>query len=370
MITSDDGKYMKRVLRLARKGMGNTSPNPMVGAVLVKNGRIIGEGYHHHFGGTHAEILALTGLRKRDTSGSTLYVNLEPCCHHGKTPPCIDPILESGIARVVIGTVDPNPKVNGKSIEKLKATGIEVTVGVLENACRELNFGYLHHIRTGIPWVTVKIAQSLDGRIADSTGRSRWITSDASRKAVHKLRAAHDAVLMGVNTVVIDNPQLTVRHVRGPNPHRIIIDPKLRIPTDAALFDIADSNAPWIVTSPEADTQRKTELESTGAKIITVDTRNGKFPWELILQCLGKNGITSVLVEGGSTVFTGLLREVTVNRLVICMAPILLGGDALPALHDMGIGSLDSAFRYRITRQRRLGDDLWMELEPAISEKG
>ena len=192
MPTSEDLKYMKRVLTLARKGMGRTSPNPMVGTVLVKRNRVIGEGYHHCYGGPHAEVVALKELTKQQTKGATLYVNLEPCRHYGKTPPCLPAILKSGVRRVVIGTTDPNPQMNGKSIDEMQRKGVVVEAGVLEGQCRELNRGYFKYITTGMPWVTAKIAQTLDGRLADIRGSSRWITGEASRKNVHRLRATHD----------------------------------------------------------------------------------------------------------------------------------------------------------------------------------
>jgi len=355
---------MKRTLALARKGVGKTSPNPMVGAVVVKKGRIIGEGYHQFFGGPHAETVALANLTKRQTTGATLYVNLEPCCHYGKTPPCSEPILNSGIAKIVIGIIDPNPCVFGQSIQEFRKYGIEIVTGVLETECRELNRGYLKHITTGLPWVTVKIAQTLDGRIADPQGKSQWISGELARKAVHRLRASHDAVLVGIGTVKKDNPQLTVREVKGPQPRRVVLDPHLDIPLDSALFQDSTTNPVWIITSKHADSERKTSLESRNIKVLEVPENHPPFAWEPILRLLGNNGITSVLVEGGGIVFTGLLRENLADRVIINIAPKLLGNSALPAISDLGISALDDAYRYRIITHRRMGDDLWIELEP------
>jgi diaminohydroxyphosphoribosylaminopyrimidine deaminase/5-amino-6-(5-phosphoribosylamino)uracil reductase len=361
---SDDIKHMRRALALARKGMGHTCPNPMVGAVIVKNGKVLGEGYHYQFGGPHAEIVALKGLSRRQTAGATLYVNLEPCCHYGKTPPCLPVILDSAIRRTVIGIIDPNPLVNGRSIEALKQKGIEVQLGVLEKATRELNRGYLKHITTGLPWVTMKIAQTLDGRIADPAGYSAWISGEAARKTAHRLRATHDAVLVGIGTVMQDDPRLTVRNVRGRQPRRIVLDPNLKTPPEAALLQQKDAGPVWIVTSKNRDKQRQSALESRGARLLTIQNGEPPFPWEHILRLLGNNGVTSLLVEGGGGVCTGLLRERAVDRLMICMAPKVLGGAAIPAIGDLGIASLTEALRYRIIRHRRLGEDLCIELEP------
>jgi diaminohydroxyphosphoribosylaminopyrimidine deaminase/5-amino-6-(5-phosphoribosylamino)uracil reductase len=364
MESSLDIKYMKRAIALARKGMGKTSPNPMVGAVVVKRRRIVGEGFHQFFGGSHAEVIALAGLTKRQTNGATLYVNLEPCCHYGKTPPCSDPILKIGIPRIVIGIIDPNPYVNGQSIHEFKKHGIEVITGILEKECRELNRGYLKYITTGLPWVTVKIAQTLDGKIADPLGQSRWISGESFRKAVHRLRASHDAVLVGIGTVKKDNPRLTVREVKGPQPRRIILDPHLRISEDSALLQNITISPVWIITSKNADSKRKTTLSSMGVKILTLTNSAPPFGWEPILRLLGNNGITSVLVEGGGNVFTGILRENLADRLIICISPKLLGNNAFSSIGNLEISSLNEAINYRIIMQRRIGYDVWIELEP------
>jgi diaminohydroxyphosphoribosylaminopyrimidine deaminase/5-amino-6-(5-phosphoribosylamino)uracil reductase len=368
MPTAEDLKYMRRVLTLARKGMGCTSPNPMVGALLVKQDRVIGEGYHQCFGGPHAEIVALKGLTKRETSGATLYVNLEPCRHYGKTPPCLPAILESGVRRVVIGTTDPNPPMDGKSVQEMRRKGVEVELGVLDAQCRELNRGYFKHITTGIPWVTVKIAQTLDGRIADPKGSSRWITGEASREKVHSLRATHDAVLVGVGTVIKDNPQLTVRHVKGHQPQRIVLDPRLEIPHDALLLKDRESGSPWIITGETPNAKRRSELESLGAKLIAIPSTGRQFQWEHILTALGKNGITTVLIEGGNAVFTSILKQKAADRIIVIIAPKLLGSMALPAIGDLRIGALDKALDYQITAQKRLGDDIWVELKSIMPE--
>ena len=223
-----DEFFMRRALTLARRGLGRTSPNPMVGAVLVRQGEIVGEGYHRRYGGPHAEVEALRDAGE-NIAGATMYVTLEPCCHRGKkTPPCLDALLGRGLARVVIGTIDPNPEVSGRSVRALEGTGIETTVGVLEEECRRLNEAYFKYIQTRIPFVTLKVAQTLDGKIASSTGDARWISSEASRRLAHRLRSVHDAVLVGIGTVLADDPLLTVRLARGRNPLRVIVDSTLR----------------------------------------------------------------------------------------------------------------------------------------------
>ncbi|KPL08048.1 hypothetical protein AMJ86_02050, partial [bacterium SM23_57] len=237
----------------------------------------------------------------------------------------------------------------------------------MEDKCRELNKGYLKHITTGLPWVTVKIAQTLDGKIADSRGSARWITGQACRKAVHRLRASHDAILVGVTTVQRDDPQLTVRHVKGHQPQRVVLDARLETPIGASLLDTKGSGAPWIITGKNADGKRKSALEAAGAKVLIVPDDREPFQWEHILEILGKNGITSVLVEGGSAVFTGILRENAADRIIVNIAPKLLGDDSLPAVGDLQISSLEKAHQYHITKHKRLGDDLWVELEPLKS---
>ena len=245
----DDLKYMRRCLELAAKGTGYVSPNPRVGAVVVTDGKVIAEGYHQKFGGPHAEVNVLRGLNPRDLQKATLYVSLEPCCFQGKTPACSGLILSLKIPRVVIGMSDPNPKVDGCGIGALREAGVEVKTGVLEKKCRELNRGYIKHITTGLPEVILKTASALDGRIGTATGDSRWITGKAARTCTHRLRAGCDAILVGVGTVLADNPMLNVRHVEGKNPLRVIIDSKLRTPPDANIIRDQDTIPTRIYTS-------------------------------------------------------------------------------------------------------------------------
>ena len=260
---------MKRALTLARRGLGKVSPNPMVGAVIVKNGRIIGEGYHRKFGGKHAEVNAIENAIE-DVGGSTIYITLEPCCHQGQTPPCTDTLISSKIKTVIIGMLDPDKRVSGKSVEILREKGIECTIGILEDECRALNESYIKHRSTGLPFVTVKFAQTLDGRIASSTGHSRWISSPASRKISHRLRARNDAILAGVGNVLADDPELTTRLVPGRNPLRVILDSKLRIPMDAKVLSDQDTAPTLLVTTPDAGQRKLTTFTKKGIEVLTV----------------------------------------------------------------------------------------------------
>ena len=355
-----DEKYMKLALRLARRGLGRTSPNPMVGAVIVKNDRIIGKGYHHYFGGKHAEIDAIESTEE-DIAGATLYISLEPCFHYGKTPPCVDAIINSKIGRVIIGTKDPDPRVNGKSIEKLKQKGIETLVGVLEKECRSLNEAYNKHRTAGLPFVTVKFAQTLDGRIATASGHSRWISSPESLKLAHKLRATHDAILAGIGNVLKDDPELTTRLVKGRNPARIILDSKLRIPLEAKVLQDQEKATTIIATTPAADDEKLAILKEQGIEIVIVasDLRGG-VDIARLLATLGERDITSILVEGGSRIITSFLRRGLVDKLVAIIAPKILG-KGIETVGDLNIESVDQALKLFFEKTYRLGDDFIIE---------
>ena len=257
----EDEIFMEKALILARRGLGKTSPNPMVGALVVKGRKILGKGYHRKYGGAHAEVNALRNA-KADVRGASIYVTLEPCCHHGWTPPCVDALIGAGISRVVIGTPDPNPRVNGKGIQSLLNNGIQVKVGVLEERCRELNEAYFKYIQNGIPLVTLKFAQSLDGRIATKTGHSQWISSPESLRLGHALRSMHDGVLVGIATILVDDPGLTVRLAKGKNPRRIIIDGKLRIPLRAKVLNDEGVDKTIIVATKRASRGKAQSLKN------------------------------------------------------------------------------------------------------------
>jgi diaminohydroxyphosphoribosylaminopyrimidine deaminase/5-amino-6-(5-phosphoribosylamino)uracil reductase len=355
-----DEDYMKLALRLAKKGLGKTSPNPMVGAVIVKDNRIIGKGYHRRYGGKHAEINAIENSIE-DIGGATMYVTLEPCCHYGKTPPCVEAIIKNDIGKVVIGILDPYPSMSGRSVEVLRQHGIETRVGVLEEECRSLNEAYLKHITTGVPLVTVKFAQTLDGRIATSTGNSQWISSPASRRLAHKLRTCNDAIMVGVGTILTDNPQLNVRLVKGRNPTRIILDSKLRIPLDANALRNQESSPTVIATTSGADDERLSALRQMGIEVlVTREDERGEVALGHLLGMLGKRGISSVLVEGGAETITSLLRLNLVDRLVVIVAPKLMG-KGIEAVGELNITDVSQTLKLSFSRTYRMGEDLVIE---------
>jgi diaminohydroxyphosphoribosylaminopyrimidine deaminase/5-amino-6-(5-phosphoribosylamino)uracil reductase len=356
----EDEAFMEKALRLARRGLGKTSPNPMVGALVVKEGMVLGKGYHRRYGEAHAEVIALRNA-KGDVKGASMYVTLEPCCHHGWTPPCVDAIIGAGVSEVAIGTLDPNPRVNGRGIGILRDHGIHVRVGVLEKQCRELNEAYFKHIRTGIPLVTLKFAQSLDGRIATKTGRSQWISSPETLRLAHKLRSVHDGVLVGIGTVLADDPSLTVRHIKGQNPHRIVVDSTLRIPLKAKILNDEDVDRTIIVATEGVNRKKAQSLHHLGAEILWAakDRRGGVDMHDLLAQ-LGRMGITSILVEGGSKIITSFLREGLADKMVIVMAPKLIG-KGIEALGDLKIRDLRKALRVFEMKTRRLGQDIVIE---------
>ena len=352
-----DEFYMKRALRLARRGEAWVSPNPMVGAVIVKKDRIIGEGYHQKFGGNHAEINAINHVTE-PIKGATIYINLEPCTHYGKTPPCIESILAAKPARVVIGTPDANPIVTGKGIEALKRHGIKTTVGILEESCKELNERFFIFMRTGIPFVTLKFAQSIDGRIATASGHSRWISSEQSLKFAHALRSHHDAVLVGSGTLSKDDPELTVRLSRGRNPLRVVVDSHLRISPDARIMKDQDKAKTIVATTNNADREKRARLTDLGVEVLAVDTdKDRRVDLMRLLMELGKRNISSVLVEGGAAIITSMLVEQLPDRVVIIIAPKIVG-KGLEAIGDLGIKSINESLRLTYRKVRRLGDDL------------
>jgi len=353
----NDESYMKHALRLARKGEGWVSPNPMVGAVIVKNDRIIGEGYHRKFGEAHAEINALNQATE-PAEGSTIYVTLEPCSHHGKTPPCVESLIANHPARVVIGTADPNPLVAGQGIETLKRQGIEVTVGVLEDACKEINESFFKFIQTRLPFVTLKFAQTLDGRIATSTGHSRWISSPPSRRFAHHLRHAHDAILVGIGTILSDDPELTVRLVRGKNPLRIVLDSRLRIPMTARILQDQDQAGTLIVTTDKAEEEKLSRLNHLGIDTLIVPADlSGKIDLNRLLQELGNRNIASILVEGGAGILTSLLAANLADRLIAIVAP-KIAGQGIEAVGQLHITNMEKAIGLIFRRIFRKGDDL------------
>jgi diaminohydroxyphosphoribosylaminopyrimidine deaminase/5-amino-6-(5-phosphoribosylamino)uracil reductase len=355
----EDERYMKRALQLAHRGAGLVSPNPMVGAVICRAGKIIAQGYHRIFGGDHAEIDAIKRARG-SVRGATMYVNLEPCCHWGKTPPCVDTLIEQGIKRVVIGTLDPHPLVNGKGAHILREHGIEVVVGVLEQEAQRLNEVYFHYIRTGLPFVTIKYAQSLDGRIATSQGASRWISSEGARRFTHRLRAEHDAVMVGIGTVLADDPLLTVRLVKGRNPLRICLDSNLRHPLDAQV--LRDNGKTLIATTDEHGKDKIEKIRKLGKEVLVVQrSANGQVDLRSLMELLADRGISSILAEGGQEVTTSLLRGGLANRIVIITAPLILG-KGIEGIGDLGIIDMKQAIRPSSQEVKRLGEDVVFDL--------
>ncbi len=358
--TFDDKYYMGIAIRLARKGIGKTSPNPMVGAVIVSNGKIIGKGYHKRCGDHHAEINAIDSAKKK-IKGSTFYITLEPCSHYGRTPPCVDALIQANPERVVVGSLDPNPEVNGKGVKVLISKGIKVDVGICESECRQLNEHYFKFVKTGMPYITVKYAQTLDGRIATKRGDSQWISSEESRRYVHYLRSINDGIMVGAGTVATDNPQLTVRHVKGKNPIRIIVDSKLRISIKSSV--LTDDNTPLTliaVTSGASDV-KMSSVKKRGAEVLVVKKmRNGRVSLKDLLIKLGKREIISVLVEGGSEIITSLLKANLVDKMIIPIAPKIIG-KGLEAIGDLNINKINNAVRFSSFKTMKKGDDIIFE---------
>ncbi len=356
-----DEYYMRKALRLARRGLAKVSPNPMVGALLVRKGEIIGQGYHRRYGESHAEINAIQDARG-EVSGATLYVTLEPCCHHRKkTPPCLDALIQANIQRVVIGTLDPNPQVKGRSIEALRRRGVETTVGILEEECAELNQVYFKYMQTGLPFVTLKFAQTLDGRIASASGDSQWISSESSRRLAHRLRRLHDGVLVGVGTVLADDPQLTVRLVKGRNPIRIVADSRLRIPLSARVLTEQHVAPTIIATTSRADGGKLSALKEMGIGVLTVgEDEAGEVDLRGLLEILGKRGISSVLAEGGASIITSLLHRRLADKVTVFIAPKVLG-KGVEAVGDLGIRDVSYALKLSFVRLYRSGEDLVIE---------
>jgi len=357
--TARDKEYMRRALSLARRGIGRVSPNPAVGSVIVRGSQVIGEGYHREYGGAHAEIAALESA-SGPVRGAEIYVTLEPCTHFGKTPPCVNRIIRAGPARVIIGTEDPNPLVSGKGIRALRGKGIETSVGVLEKECRELNEFFFKYIRTGIPYVTLKFAQSLDGRIAARGGDSRWISSPESRKIAHAERRRHDAVMVGSGTVMRDDPELTVRLVRGKSPLRIVLDSSLQISPAAKVLQMQDAKT-IIVTADRAGGGEKSRLERMGIEVISVDPDlEGRPDLRKVLVRLGERNISSVLVEGGAELLTSFLKTDLPDRIVAFIAPKIIG-QGIETFGDLGIAKIEDSIPLKFRKITKSGGDVLVE---------
>jgi diaminohydroxyphosphoribosylaminopyrimidine deaminase/5-amino-6-(5-phosphoribosylamino)uracil reductase len=355
--------YMRRALRLASKAKSTTSPNPMVGAVLVKKNRIVSEDYHKKAGMPHAEALAIKKAGE-DARDCTLYVNLEPCCHTEKrTPPCTKEIISAGIKEVVVGMIDPNPKVSGKGIAELQKAGIYVKTGVLESEARRLNEAYIKYITQGEPFVIMKIAMTIDGKIATPEGKSRWITSEESRKMVHRLRSSVDSILTAIGTVKADDPELTARIKRGKNPVRIIIDPDLEIPLDSKVIQVPPKTI--IVTKKFHNLQSNNEekiklLLNRGIEIIEYEGEKADLLW--LMKRLGEKEITSVLIEAGSSFNANALEQKIVDKIMFFIAPKIIGGkESFPAVGGRTFKKLEEAYRLKDIKIKRVGEDILIE---------
>jgi len=350
-----DEYYIKRTLRLAAKAQGMTSPNPMVGAVLIKNGRILSEDFHRKAGTPHAEALAIAKAGDK-ARGSTLYVSLEPCCHTEKrTPPCTKAIISAGIKEVVIAMKDPNPHVAGMGIAELQRAGIEVRSGILEDRAQRLNEAYIKYITTGKPFVILKIAMTLDGKIATPEGQSKWITGEKARRLVHRLRSSVDAVLTAIGSVKADDPQLTARFPHSKNPARIVIDPNLEIPLNANVLKIPPETI--IVTRNAGD--KADHLEKSGVIILPFKE---KLDLQRLMEHLGKRHITSVLIEGGSSLNAHALEDGIVDKVMLFIAPKIIGGkDSYPAVGGKTFRKLEEAYRLKDISLRKIGDDFLIE---------
>jgi diaminohydroxyphosphoribosylaminopyrimidine deaminase/5-amino-6-(5-phosphoribosylamino)uracil reductase len=358
-----DTKYMLRALELSKKGIGYTNPNPLVGAVIVKNEKIIGEGYHETYGSAHAEINAFKNAIT-DVTGATMYVTLEPCSHYGKTPPCATAIVEKGIKKVVIAMKDPNPLVEGGGIEILKRNGIEVVTGVLEKDCRKVNEIFLKYITTKLPFCILKTAMTLDGKIATFKGDSKWITSEASRKQVHELRHRLSGIMVGIETVLKDNPSLNTRleSIKGSDPVRIIIDSRGRTPLDSQVLNIKSEAKTIIATTELTDGNKLRAFKAKGAEIIIAPLKNNRVNLTYVMKELGKLKIDSVLLEGGSTLNYSALEEGIVDKVVSFIAPKLIGGtNAKTPLGGDGKSLMKDAIMLKNIDIERYADDIMIE---------
>ncbi|WZL73511.1 bifunctional diaminohydroxyphosphoribosylaminopyrimidine deaminase/5-amino-6-(5-phosphoribosylamino)uracil reductase RibD [Clostridiaceae bacterium 35-E11] len=356
-------KYMKRALTLAQKGIGYTRPNPLVGALIVKDDKVIGEGYHEYYGGPHAEINAFHNATE-DVTGSTMYVTLEPCSHYGKTPPCVEAIIKKNIKKVVVAMEDPNPLVAGKGIQHLRNHGIEVVTGILQREAQKLNEIFIKFITTHLPFCTLKTAMTLDGKIATSSGDSKWITNEASRKFVHQIRHQVSAIMVGIGTVLADDPLLTTRlkGVKGKNPIRIIVDSQGRIPLEAQVLQTIDQAQTIVATTALADSEKLKAIEDRGAHLLITPTKNDQVDLSYLMKSLGERKIDSVLLEGGSTLNYSALQEGIIDKVLSFIAPKIIGGNqAKTPVGGIGKASMAEAILLNSMEILRFGNDMMIE---------
>lgn len=348
--------YMKKALELAKQGMGYTSPNPMVGCVVVKNDRIVAEGYHEKYGEYHAERNALLSC-KEDLQGAELYVTLEPCCHHGKTPPCTEIIIERGIKKVYVGSMDSNPLVGGKGVKILEDAGIEVECGILKEECDKLNEVFFHYIEKKTPFVVMKYAMTLDGKIASYTGDSKWVTSEAARNHVQVLRKKYSGILVGIGTVEADDPMLNCRIEEGVNPVRIICDSKLSISLESNIVKTA-KDIKTIIAYAAVLPEKQAQLEAQGITLLHTE-KDGKVDLKLLMQKLGEMGIDSILIEGGGQIHAAALEAGIINKVYAYIAPKLIGGDkAKTPVAGIGLEKMSDAWKLKDIEIEKIGEDI------------
>jgi diaminohydroxyphosphoribosylaminopyrimidine deaminase / 5-amino-6-(5-phosphoribosylamino)uracil reductase len=361
-VMEEDRKYIRRAISLAKRGMGWVNPNPLVGAVILKNGRIIGQGYHAFFGGPHAEIAAFENAAE-NVKGATLYVTLEPCSHFGKTPPCTDAIIAKGIKKVVVGMKDPNPLVNGNGLKVLRDAGIEVVTGIEEASILKMNERFIKYITTGKPFCTLKTAMTLDGKIATVENASRWISCEDSRKQVHELRQEYSAVMVGINTVLYDDPLLNTRRARtkSKDPLKVIVDSSGKISPELKVLKM-NPQLVIIATTDKMEMNKKRDLERLGAQVIVCPQKEGKVDLGTLMFSLGKMGIDSVLLEGGSTIaFTALMSGI-VDKVVSFIAPKIIGGAGAPSpVGGIGLPKMEDAIAVKNWNYRKMGTDIMIE---------
>jgi diaminohydroxyphosphoribosylaminopyrimidine deaminase/5-amino-6-(5-phosphoribosylamino)uracil reductase len=354
-------EFMRAALGLARKGLGKTSPNPAVGAVVVRKGRVIASGFHRKAGAPHAEVEALSRLQGKARPGDTLYVTLEPCNHFGRTPPCTQAILEKGVRNVVVGMRDPNPRVKGGGCRYLSRRGVEMVTGVLEEECRRLNEAFVTYVTLGRPFVIAKTAMTLDGWTATSSGHSRWVTNERSREWVHRLRNQVDGILVGVGTVTADDPLLNTRlgKGKGRDPVRVVVDTHLRIPENARVLGHAEGGETIIAVGEDVPSRRLKRIEQKGVSFLRCPKKEGRIDLGALMDRLGKRSITSLLLEGGATLMGAMIRERLVDKFCIFKAPKLLGAsDGRPMALGPGPGRMDQSIALKDVQVRRFGEDL------------
>jgi diaminohydroxyphosphoribosylaminopyrimidine deaminase/5-amino-6-(5-phosphoribosylamino)uracil reductase len=357
---------MRRAIRLAKKGRGQVSPNPMVGAVVVRRGEVIGQGCHRRAGGAHAEVEAISQARRK-VRGADLYANLEPCSHVGRTPPCTELIIESGIQKVFVGMKDPNPLVSGKGIDRLKAAGIGVAVGIEEQKCRELNEVFVKYITQKVPFVILKVAATLDGKIATETGDSRGISGEKALGFVHRLRDEVDAILVGIGTVLSDDPLLTTRlkGTRGKDPVRVIVDGQLKIPLNAKVLNLTSAARTLVAATNRASRDKAKRIEELGHEVVTVTSRGGRVDLKALLKELGRREVTSLLIEGGTEIITSALKGGIVDKACFIYAPKIVGGGGASGITGgKGVRWIRDALPLEKVKVKRLGPDIFVEGYP------